>query len=392
MTRTAHPRPAGPVAEPSGAAPATDRRGGRPVGRTTHPWAWWAWALGAAVTASFTTNPLLLVLIITAAVLVALARRSDAPWARSVSAYLVLAFTVIGFRVVLMALLGGSRDGLVLFTIPEVQLPAWTAGIRFGGPVTLNAVLAATYDGLRLGTIIVCIGAANALANPRQALKSVPAALNQLSVAVVIALSVAPQLVESLRRVRRARRLRGGTDRGWRVVVAVLVPVMADALDRSMGLATAMESRGYGRNLSTGSGDRHGRGWRWGASALLIAALVVLVLSSYALFAMPDARLWSLVGLVAGTLAALFGLHLSGRGQRISRYRPHPWRWQDTAVAVVGLLGVGVVGWLQVADPGAVHPAVRPLQWPALTPVMLVAVGLLAAPLLLTEPPPEATR
>lgn len=345
------------------------------------------------MTASFTTNPLLLVLIITAVVLVTLARRSDAPWARSVSAYLVLAFTVIGFRVVLMALLGGSRDGLVLFTIPEVQLPDWTAGIRFGGPVTLNAVLAATYDGLRLGTIIVCIGAANALANPRQALKSVPAALNQLSVAVVIALSVAPQLVESLRRVRRARRLRGGTDRGWRAVVAVLVPVMADALDRSMRLATAMESRGYGRNLSAGSGGGwHGRGWRWGASALLIAALVVLVLSSYALFAMPDARLWSLVGLVAGTLAALFGLHLSGRGQRISRYRPHPWRWQDTAVALVGLLGVAVVGWLQVADPGAVHPAVRPLQWPALTPVMLVAVGLLAAPLLLTEPPPEATR
>ena len=59
-----------------------------------------------------------------------------------------------------------------------------------------------------LAVMLLCLGAANSLANPKQALRSVPAALYEASVAVVIALSVAPQLVESTQRVRRARRLR----------------------------------------------------------------------------------------------------------------------------------------------------------------------------------------
>ena len=33
------------------------------------------------------------------------------------------------------------------------------------------------YDGLRLGTIVVCVGAANSLANPKRLLRSMPPAL-----------------------------------------------------------------------------------------------------------------------------------------------------------------------------------------------------------------------
>ena len=194
MTRTAAPRT--PAARPPEAPGATAvGSGARLAGRPTHPWAWWGWAIGAAAVSTLTTNPLLLALVITAVLLVTLTRRSDAPWARSVGAFLVLGLAVIGFRVLLMVLLGGARTGIVVLTLPELHLPAWMSGIRIGGPVTLNAIMAAVKDGLRLATILICVGCANALANPRQALKTVPAALNQLSVAVVIALSVAPQLV-----------------------------------------------------------------------------------------------------------------------------------------------------------------------------------------------------
>ena len=58
------------------------------------------------------------------------------------------------------------------------------------------------YDGLRLATMLICLGAANALANPRRLLRSMPPALHEVSTAVVVALSVFPQLAESVVRVR----------------------------------------------------------------------------------------------------------------------------------------------------------------------------------------------
>src|SRR5690606_7300553 len=113
--------------------------------------------------------------------------------------------------------------------------------------------LATATDALRLGLILVAVGAANALANPKRPLRSVPTPLYDVSVAVVIALTVAPQLVESTLRVRRARRLRGGRTGGMRAVRAIAIPVLEDAVDRCLALAAAMEARGYGRTSDGGS-------------------------------------------------------------------------------------------------------------------------------------------
>ena len=68
--------------------------------------------------------------------------------------------------------------------------------------MSLEGVLAAVYDGLRLATLLLCVGAANVLANPKRLLQSMPAALHEIGVAVTVALSVAPQLIESGQRVR----------------------------------------------------------------------------------------------------------------------------------------------------------------------------------------------
>ncbi|MDR1237915.1 MAG: energy-coupling factor transporter transmembrane protein EcfT, partial [Propionibacteriaceae bacterium] len=180
-----------------------------------HPWAWWGWAICLAGAASLTSNPLLLVLLAAVITAVVLMRRSDAPWARSVSAYFALAAFVIGMRVFFQVLIGGSYGEHLLFTLPEIPLPDWAAGIRLGGRVTAEALLYTVYDATRLAVMLLCLGAANSLANPRKALRSVPAALYEASVAVVIALSVAPQLIESTQRVHRARRLRGNRVKGW---------------------------------------------------------------------------------------------------------------------------------------------------------------------------------
>ena len=129
----------------------------------------------------------------------------------------------------------------VLFTLPRVHMPALVRrrparrpGLA-GGDAARRA-----FDGLRLGTLLCCIGAANVLANPKRALRVLPGALYELGVAVVVALSVAPQLVESVQRVRRARRLRAGHGKGLR---ALRVDRDPGARGRARPLAAARRRR-----------------------------------------------------------------------------------------------------------------------------------------------------
>ena len=105
--------------------------------RALHPGAWWLWALGMAVAASRTRNPVLLVLILAVTGFVVAARRTDAPWAHSYAAFLKLGLVVIGVRVVLQALLSTRSQGnTVLFTLPLIPLPDWANGVKLGGEVT----------------------------------------------------------------------------------------------------------------------------------------------------------------------------------------------------------------------------------------------------------------
>ena len=150
--------------------------------RELHPAAWWIWALGMATAATRTTNPLLLGAIIAVVAFVVSARRGDAPWSSGFRGYVVAALVVIAVRVALRMVLDGQYGEHVLFHLPELPLPAAAAGIRIGGPVSLEGLLAAFYDGLRLATLILCIGAANVLANPKRLLKSTPSSLHEIGV------------------------------------------------------------------------------------------------------------------------------------------------------------------------------------------------------------------
>ena len=59
----------------------------------------------------------------------------------------------------------------------------------------------------------------------------------------MIAASVFPQLVQSLHRIRKAQKLRGVEKVGIR---SLALPLLEEALSRSLQLAEAMDSRGYG--------------------------------------------------------------------------------------------------------------------------------------------------
>jgi energy-coupling factor transport system permease protein len=351
------------------------------VNRPLHPAAWWLWALGLAVAASRTTNPLLLGLVIAVAGLVAVRCREDSPWAGSYGVFLRFGLVVIALRVTLQMLLGGITGPTVLFRLPQVPLPRWAVGIRLGGPVTAEGVVYALSEGLLLVALLACVGAANSLANPRRLLRSLPAALYEVSVAVVVALTVAPQLVASGRAVRRARLLRGDTARGWRAVRTVLVPVIEDALDRSLVLAAAMDSRGYGRTAGVSRGARRLTG------ALVLAGLLGMCIGVYGLL---DETAPALVGgpmLTAGLALAVAGLVLGARRVSRTRYRPDRWRATELGVAASGLAAAAaslLTGALSIAALGSADlvPPVMPLGAPRLPPLPALGILLAATPAL----------
>lgn len=176
------------------------------------------------------------------------ARKTDAPWARSYTAFIKIGLFVVGIRLAFNLVLGSPIPGShTLLTLPELPLPDWAKGIRIGGRVTAEGMLFALYDGARLATLLICVGAANALANPARLLKSLPGALYEAGVAVVVAMTFAPNMVADVVRLRTARRLRGRPTGGIRAIAQIGLPVLEGALERSVAVAASMDARGYGR-------------------------------------------------------------------------------------------------------------------------------------------------
>ena len=351
--------------------------------RLLHPAAWWGWAIGLAMAASRTTNPLLLALVVAVAGYVVAARR-ELGAASPFGAFLRLGLFVITMRVLFQALLGSGVPGhTVLLTLPEVPLPAGSSGVRLGGPVTLEGVLAAAYDGARLAAVLACIGAANALASPRRLLRYVPATLYEVGTALVVALTYAPQLVEDARRVRAARRLRGHAGRGPRELARLAVPVLDSALERSLDLAASMESRGYGRSVHRDARTRHR------ATALTLAGLCGVVAGVYGLLDGGSVPLLGLPLLVAGSTAAAASLAVGARRDPRSRYRPDPWAAPEWVVLASGAAAGGLVlVAAQLAVPGIILQT-SPAVWPPLP--LLPALGLLLGllPAWLAPMPPQ---
>ncbi|MFF9772124.1 CbiQ family ECF transporter T component [Streptomyces sp. NPDC013978] len=349
-----------------------------------HALAWWGWALGLGTAASRTTNPLLLALLIAVAGYVVATHRTDAPWARSYTAFVKLGLVVLGVRLGFAVVLGSPIPGThTLLTLPEVPLPAWAQGIRLGGRVTAEGFLFALYDGLRLATLLICVGAANALANPARLLKSLPGALYEAGVAVVVAMTFAPHLVADVQRLRAARRLRGRPDRGVRGLLHVGLPVLEGALERSVALAAAMDARGYGRTAEVPAPVRRT------TAALTLGGLLGVCAGTYGVLTAEGGG-YGLPVLLAGLAAALAGLRLGGRRSPRTRYRPDAWGARAWLVAGSGVAVAALLIVSAAYDPAALHPVVVPLTSPdlPLLPAAAILLGLLPA---FAVPEPTAT-
>ena len=232
---------------------------------------------------------------------------------------------------------------------------------------------------MRLATIVICVGAANSLANPKRLLKSMPPALYEIGTAIVVAVALLPQLADSVRRVRAARQLRGVPGGRTGRLRGIVVPVMEDALERSMSLAAGMDARGYGR-----SGDLT-RSQRRTTGVLLLTGLVGICVGTYALLDQTAPRWLVLPGLVGGVALAVGGFWSAGRRVQRSRYRPDPlarrrdrrraeWSWPSRSGCSAVLRG----------DP-VLYPPLDAFPTVTTAALVVVLLGMLAA---FVSPPP----
>ena len=338
--------------------------------RLLHPGAWWLWAVCLAAAALRTTNPLLLGAIIAVVGFVVASRRTDAPWARSFASFLRLGIAVILIRVVFQMIFGTRVEGTPLFTIPELTLPSWAAGVSLGGPVTAEALLGAASEGLRLATVLACFGAASSLCSPYRMLRALPSALYEAGVAITVALTFAPQAVVASRQVRDARRLRGRPERGPAAWVGSALPVLEGALERSVALAASMDARGYGRR------GVMPRTRRLAISGSMLLGLMLIAVGAFGLLDDSAPALLRMPPFALGAVALAAALVLSSRGSARTRYRADPWSAPEWIVAASGagaLLAFVVAGRIGVD----LEPPVSPLHWPTLP--LLPAAGVLVA-------------
>lgn len=371
----------------------------RALPRSLHPYAWWLWAILLAVSASLTTNPLLLASIIAAASVVTFARRGDNPWAKGFVVYLALGAFVVAFRVLFRVLFGGGDGPTVLFRLPEIELPWWVGGIRLLGAVSAESLLTGFYDGMQLAAIIICLGAANSLANPKRLLAALPGALYEIGTVLVVAVGIFPQLGDSLLRVRRARALRAQRSDGssrrrrYRLVQGIVVPVLTDALERSQRLAASMDVRGYGRHGTATHQERRL------TTALGLVSLAAAGVATYFYLSLsaPGPQVGGvpvtpvlLLGLSAG--AGLWSMRRAGSAVRRTRYRADSWEASEWLVVGAGAGLLASLVLTDVTSAGLLAPDIRPFEWPELSASL--AMGLLAAalPAVATPRPAAAAR
>jgi energy-coupling factor transporter transmembrane protein EcfT len=210
-----------------------------------HPMTFWALFTAIAVAVVASDSALVALCALGGSALLVHFLRSDGPWGKSFQWSIIAGLYLLVIRAITGILIGVPRPGTTLFEIPRISLPSWLPGIRIGGDVTLERLSSALHEGFIIATVIALFGAANSLTSPRKLLRVLPARIYQLSVTLIIATSVFPQLITSIKRIRDAQFLRSGKRPP---VASIALPLLEESLGRAVHLAESMEARGYGQS------------------------------------------------------------------------------------------------------------------------------------------------
>ncbi|MFA5889730.1 MAG: energy-coupling factor transporter transmembrane component T [Actinomycetota bacterium] len=335
-----------------------------------HATAWLAWCASAATLVLVIGNPFVTLTAIAALAVVAVAFAAPGPEGRSYLLMLKIGLVFLAARVALFGLTGHAGS-TTLVTLPSVGLPQWLGGFSLGGAVTGEVLGQQLADGLKIAAFLVCFGVFMSVVETYRVLRLLPRFAFEAGLVLGIALAFIPVLMRSAASVRDAQRLRGHRFRGLRSLRPLVVPVLANALERSLTLAASMESRGYGRAQRIP--DRVEAAAR---SAALVSLCAVTAGGALVLFGrtLPGAALAVLGGAgLAGALRAL------ARSVQRTRFRPDPADVWDR-VLIGGSFAL-MAFTVAASKLGGAHWYAYPsVSWPALDARLIALAAALVLP------------
>ena len=334
-----------------------------------HTWAWVAWLIAAAVSAFTIRNPLYLILLLGVAWILYTTLGRTTPMGSSWGSFVKLGAFLFALAIPFNAL-SIHIGQIVLFRIPE----NWPI---VGGSIPLEAIIAGAVSGLALLAILVVFAAFNAVVDHYQLLRATPSFLFQAGVVISIAITFVPQMVLSAREIRQAQRIRGHRFRGLRDLLPLVLPLLANSLERSIQLAETMEARGFGSAVSLPS-RRRALLSQLGLLAALVGVLVGLSLLAF----YQQGRFWAWLLVAIGVIGLLALFASSGRQVRRTRYRRPAWHARDTTIVLTSAISLAIVITTRLAAPMTLVYSPYPPNplLPSFQPLVGVALLLLIAP------------
>jgi energy-coupling factor transport system permease protein len=226
------------------------------------------WSLAGLVVALSTTNPVYRAIVALIAVNVLLAwRRPDQDLGFLFRAIL---FTTIG--AVVLNVVVGHLGATVLFNLPD----GWPL---VGGPWTLESIVYGFNTALGLAAAVLVVAPLSYVIEPHELVDALPQPIERAGIVVAAALNLVPGVGRSFRQVRDAQTMRGWQPSGLRSWSEILVPVALTAVEGSLELAEAMESRAFG----SGRRSRYApsRWTRWDI-VIVVAAVASIAIAIWA--------------------------------------------------------------------------------------------------------------
>ncbi len=253
---------------------------------------WAAWLGAALIMVLLISNPLYIALMLCCALVVYLSQRTAE---YRIVDVLLLGGMVVALMTVPLNLLTGTTGATRLVALPSLTLPGWLASVTFGGTITAESLV---YTLTHVGAIVAIVAlvcAFNVSVDHFKLLKHTPPGLAQLGVIVTISLLLVPETLKRVVTLRESRIVRGYRF-GVRSLPGVLLPLLGEALERSVQRAESLDARGFGSLVSPS---------RPAETLVSVASLVAAAIASFLYYYYPAWHLAAATGVALCVVAML---------------------------------------------------------------------------------------
>lgn len=210
-----------------------------------NPGAWCVWFASVLLTLSLIKNPLYQIIIMGASAVCLLSSDPGEDEAPAWSAFLKLGAAFFVLSLVYNILISHYGE-TVIASLPKV-IPV------FGGPLTAEAAVYGLVFGLTFMNGLIAFAVLNTRAGAAELINLLPRRMRSAATVVSITFNYIPATGEAAREIREAQEIRGmdygpGVSGRVRRAGALITPLVIMGLEKSVGTAESMESRGYGNS------------------------------------------------------------------------------------------------------------------------------------------------